>query len=268
MLIESPANPRLRALAGLRDRRARLAAGLSLVDGRRECARALSGTVTVETAIVCDELVRDDEARSVVETATRRGIEVLHVGERAFRKVAFGDRDDGVILVVRIPDPSLAGLRSVAAGAEPLIVVTEDVEKPGNVGAIIRSADGAGANAVIAVGGTDLYNPNVIRASVGTIFHVPVAAGSSDEVLGWLRENRFRVLVARVGASAAYTAADLRGRVALVLGSEAEGLTRAWDAEDVEPIGLPMAGTADSLNVSVTAAILLYEARRQRMEGR
>jgi TrmH family RNA methyltransferase len=130
---------------------------------------------------------------------------------------------------------------------------------------VLRSADAAGADAVIAADPrTDLFNPNAIRASLGTIFTVPVAAGSSAEVRDWLDEGGIGVLAARVGSSVAYTDADLRGPVALVLGSEADGLTEAWTGDDVRSISLPMHGVADSLNVSITAAVQLYEARRQR----
>jgi TrmH family RNA methyltransferase len=269
MQIESPANPRIRSFAALRERRARTEAGLTLVDGVRECGRALSGNVIVETAIVCDALVRTDAARALVTVvaSSSRQVEILRVGERAYEKVAFGDRFEGIVLVVRVPDTSLAGIENVTEDTDALVVVTEDVEKPGNLGAILRSADGAGAAAVIAVGGTDLYNPNVIRASAGTIFHLPVAAGAPGATLAWLRDAGFRILAARVDASTPYTGADLRGRIALVLGSEATGLSAVWDSTDVSGISLPMAGVADSLNVSAAAAILLYEARRQRAEG-
>ena len=164
--------------------------------------------------------------------------------------------------VVVIPDQSLAALD---LGPDPLVVVLEAVEKPGNLGAVLRSADAAGADAVIVADPrTDLFNPNAVRASLGTIFALPVAAGSSADVRAWLDERGIAVLAARVEASVPYTAADLRGSVALVLGSEAEGLTDAWAGEGVTPISLPMHGVADSLNVSITAAVLLYEARRQR----
>ena len=145
------------------------------------------------------------------------------------------------------------------------MVVVEDVEKPGNVGAVLRSADGAGANALIAASPrTDLANPNVIRASAGTIFSVPLAAAPSADVLAWLRERGIRVVAARVDAAGLYTDADLTGPLALALGSETDGLTALWQADDIETVRLPMHGVADSLNVSVSAAILLYEARRQR----
>ena len=145
------------------------------------------------------------------------------------------------------------------------MVVVEGVEKPGNLGAVLRSADGAGADAVIAADPrTDLFNPNAVRASQGTVFAVPVAGAPSAEVRTWLRRAGVRVLAARVGGAVSYVDADLRGPLAIVLGSEASGLSDAWSGGDVAAIGLPMLGVADSLNVSIAAAVLLYEARRQR----
>ena len=144
------------------------------------------------------------------------------------------------------------------------MVVLEGVEKPGNLGAVLRSADGAGANAlIVADPRTDLFNLNVIRASAGTVFGVPLAVAPADAVITWLRERGIRIVATRVGA-AAYTDADLRGPLAIALGSETEGLSEQWAGAGIEAVSLPMLGIADSLNVSVTAAVLLYEARRQR----
>jgi TrmH family RNA methyltransferase len=147
----------------------------------------------------------------------------------------------------------------------PLIAVLEGVEKPGNVGAVLRSADAAGVSAVIlADGRTDLYNPNAIRASSGTIFSMPVCEATSSDVLAWLRERGFRIAAARVDGSVPYTKVDYRGPTAIVLGSEATGLSPIWSGNDIQAVRLPMLGAADSLNVSVTAAVLFYEALRQR----
>jgi TrmH family RNA methyltransferase len=148
---------------------------------------------------------------------------------------------------------------------EALVIVVESVEKPGNLGAILRTADGAGADAVIAADPlTDLYNPNAIRASLGTIFSVPIATATTAATLEWLNASRIRPIAARVDARRAYTEIDFRGRVAIILGSEAGGLSDAWDHASVEPVRIPMLGAADSLNVSAAAAVLLYEAQRQR----
>ena len=270
VVIESSANPRIKAATRLRERRERDATGLTLVDGGREALRALEAGAVVETAFVCPALIATTEAKRVAEKLGQdvgpfgASIDVVEVGERAFEKLAYGDRSDGVVLVVRAPRSALTDLE---LPPNPLVIVTEDVEKPGNVGAILRSADAVGASAVIAAGGTDLFNPNVIRASVGTVFSMPVAAAPAGEVVTWLREHGVRVVATRVDADRLHVDADLTGPVAVVLGSEAEGLSDAWRTSDVESVRLPMAGVADSLNVSVAAAVLLYEAWRQRRSG-
>lgn len=270
VVIESPANPRIRDAARLRERRERETTGLTLVDGGREALRAIESGAIVETAFVCPPLIATTEAKRVAEKLGQdvgpfgASIEVVEVGERAFGKIAYGDRSDGVVLVVRAPRSAVADLM---LPPNPLVVVTEDVEKPGNVGAILRSADAVGAAAVIAAGGTDLFNPNVIRASVGTVFSMPVAAAPAGEVVAWLREHHIRIVATRVDAERLHVEADMTGPVALVLGSEAAGLSNAWRSPDVEAVRLPMAGVADSLNVSVAAAVVLYEAWRQRRSG-
>ena len=260
--LASPSNPRIKAAARLRERRQRDATGLTLVDGARELRRALESGVEVVEAFVCEPLLAGADARAALDALRARGVALTSTTETAFAKLAFGDRAEGLVAVVRVPSLALDHLR---LPAEPLIVVIEGVEKPGNVGAVLRSADGAGVDAVIAASPrTDLANPNVIRASAGTIFAVPMAAAPTDEVVAWLRERRVRILAARVDGTLAYTAADLTGPLAIVVGSEAEGLTDAWHGPGIETIHLPMLGIADSLNVSVSAAVLAYEASRQR----
>jgi TrmH family RNA methyltransferase len=266
-VIDSPSNPRIRSALRLRERRERDETGLTLVDGGRESLRAMEAGAIVETAFICPTRIGSTEAKRVAEKVGQTfepfgaPIEVLEVSERAFDRLAYGDRSDGVVLVVRSPGTKLEDL---VLPAMPLVIVTEDVEKPGNVGAILRSADAVGADAVIAVGGTDLFNPNVIRASVGTVFSVPVATAAAAEVVNWLRAAGIRIVASRVDATDLHVEADLTGPVAIVLGSEANGLSDAWNAPDIESVRLPMLGAADSLNVSAAAAVLLYEAWRQR----
>jgi RNA methyltransferase, TrmH family len=263
--IASAANPRIRAAAQLRDRQARDEAGLTIVDGGREVRRALDAGVAVEEAFVSESLVRTDDARAAVRALETAGARIWRTSESAFAKVAFGDRAEGVVAIVRVPSTELAVLR---LPVDPLVVVLEAVEKPGNLGAVLRSADGAGADALIlADPRTDPFNPNAIRASAGTVFSVPIATGSSEEVRTWLRERGVRVVTARVDARTNPWDADLRGPLAIALGSEADGLSQAWSTDDATAVRLPMLGVADSLNVSVAAAVLLYEARRQRGQG-
>jgi TrmH family RNA methyltransferase len=254
----------VKAAVRLRDRRERETTGLTIVDGSRELGRAIDAGIEIDEAFVCEVLVRTPQTRDVVGRLAAT-VGFTPVSEAVIAKLAFGDRSDGVVAIVRSPSTSLDRLDP---GSDGLVVVVEGLEKPGNLGAILRTADGAGARAVVAADPrTDLYNPNAIRASLGTIFAVPVAAASSQEVLEWLAGRGARIVAARVDAERPYTDADLRGPVALVLGSEAEGLRSTWDDPRVEPVRIPMHGAADSLNVSVAAAVLLYEAVRQRSAG-
>ena len=260
-----PSDPRIRSAIALRERKERDASGLTLVDGARELRRALESGAQVVEAFICEPLLAGEDARAALDALRAGDVPMTTTTEAGFAKLAFGDRQEGLVAVVRAPSLALADLD---LPVDPLVLVIESVEKPGNIGAVLRSADGAGVDAVIAASPrTDLANPNVIRASAGTIFSVPMAAASSAAVLAWLRERRIRTLAARVDGAQAYTEADLTGPVAIVVGSEAEGLTDAWTGPDIEAIHLPMSGIADSLNVSATAAILFYEALRQRRAG-
>lgn len=260
--IASPGNPRIKAAAALRDRGPRVRSGTTLVDGARELRRALDAGVEIVEAFVCEPRLAGPDAVAALDALRAGGVEIVTVSDAALSRLAFGDRNEGLVAVIRSRPLELDAL---PLGPEPLVAVIEDVEKPGNVGAVLRSADGAGADAVIAAAaGTDMANPNVIRASAGTVFSVPTAAADPAAVLDWLRGRSMRIVAARVDGARSYTDVDLTGPLALVLGSEAEGLSAAWLAPDVEPVRIPMRGVADSLNVSVSAAILLYEARRQR----
>jgi TrmH family RNA methyltransferase len=261
-LLTSNANPRVKAAVALRDRRERDRTGLTIVDGVRELRRALDVGASVVEAFVCEPLLAGPDARAVLDRLAERGVTVHPVTETVFARIGFGERAEGAIGVLRIPSLELRDLRFPD---DPLVVVIEGVEKPGNLGAVLRSADGAGADAVIAADPrTDPFNPNAIRASAGTVFTVPLAAASTPDTLDWLRSRGMRIMAALVDAARLYTDADLTGPVAIAFGAESEGLSAAWSATGIEPIRLPMLGVADSLNVSVSAAVVLYEARRQR----
>jgi TrmH family RNA methyltransferase len=190
---------------------------------------------------------------------------MLEVSEQVFARLAFGQRAEGIVAVAAEPPRHLEDLK---LPKNPLVVVLEGVEKPGNIGAVLRSADAAGVSAlVLAAPRTDLFNPNAIRASLGTIFSLPVAAAPADDVLAWLRQQRLQIVAARVEGSAVYTEIDYRPPTALVLGSEALGLSSLWAGDEVRAVRLPMLGAADSLNVSAAAAVLFYEALRQRAQS-
>src|SRR4051794_35352601 len=189
--ITSAQNPRIKAVVALRDRRDREREGRIVVDGAREILRALRSGIAIETLFVNEGLCRSADCEDVLAEAARRRIPRTDVGDRAFEKLAFGERAEGVVAVAQRPSVALEDLRTPA---DPLLVVLEGVEKPGNLGAILRSADGAGADGlIVAEGGTDLFNPNAIRASVGTIFHVPLAAAPTAEVLAWLGSRGVRI---------------------------------------------------------------------------
>ena len=259
--ITSLTNPRVKAAVRLRDRAERDLTGRTIVDGAREILRALDAGVHVEQAFLASELIRSPDGHAVADRLRHRPT-TLEVSPAVLGRVAFGQRSDGVVAIVATPTATLG---DVAPSDDPLVVVAEAIEKPGNLGAIIRTADGAGADLVIAADPrTDLFNPNAIRSSLGTIFVLPVIAASTAETLQWLAARSIRAVAAVVDAATTYTDADLRGPLAIVLGSEAGGLGDAWSNAPIERVGIPMHGVADSLNVSIAAAVLLYEARRQR----
>lgn len=211
---------------------------------------------------LCEELCTSQDARRTLAAIRDSDITVVPVTPTVFARLAFGDRADGLLAVADTPTTELGRLE-LRPGA--LMAVLEGIEKPGNLGAVLRSADGAGLDAVVAVDpATDLYNPNAIRASLGTIFALSLAVATAAETLVWLRSRGARMVAARVDGSVPYTEADLGGTVALILGSEAHGLTEGWAGEDVTTVRVPMLGVADSLNVAATAAVLFYEALRQR----
>jgi TrmH family RNA methyltransferase len=261
--ITSRHNERVKQVARLRDARDRAEQQRFAIDGIREIGRALAGGAEIVEAFVCDELLEDDQSRSLVARLREAGAPVWQVDRQVFEKIAYGARHEGVVAVARTPELSLDKLK---LPDDPLVAVLVGIEKPGNVGAVLRSADGAGVAAVVvADGGTDLFNPNTIRASLGTVFTLPIAEATSEEALAWLREHGVAIYAARPDAVQQYSDTDLTGPTAIVLGSEAEGLGRQWQAPEVRAIKLPMHGAADSLNVSATAAVLFYEARRQRV---
>jgi TrmH family RNA methyltransferase len=260
--ITSPQNQRVKDAVKLRDRRQRDKQQRIIIDGGRESLRATDAGLEIIEAYVCEPLLHTGDARRAVQRLSQAGGVLWSVTPAVFEKLSYGDRGDGVIAIARVRTPSLGEL-SIASGS--LIAVLDGIEKPGNVGAILRSADAAGVAAVlIADLRTDLHNPNCIRSSLGTVFTMPIAVSTAVEIHDWLVAREFQIFAARVDGAVEYTQANFRGSSAIILGSEAEGLSDTWAGDNIHPIRLPMLGTADSLNVSVTAAVLFYEALRQR----
>jgi len=264
--ITSTHNPRIKSIVHLQKRRERDRAGLFMIEGAREIDRALRGGVTLDEVFVCPPLATGEEERAAIGRIQSQGITITSVARRVFARIAYRETTGGLVAVAAQPRFALTGLPRTGL---PLYLVIAGVEKPGNLGALVRSADGAGATGLIVTDpGTDLCNPNIIRSSLGTIFTVPIASAAAGEAICWLREKEVRVIVSSPHADAAYWDADLSGACAIVVGSEDTGVGREWiEATDLL-VSIPMRGAADSLNVSATAAILLYEAQRQRAGAR
>jgi TrmH family RNA methyltransferase len=264
--ITSLHNPRIKDVLRLQEKSAeRRRQGLTLVEGYRELTNARQAGWAVATLFVCEDLAGPELAQQLAAPArlVPRPYEYLAVSAAVFAKLAVRERSDGVLAVLHTPRRTLADL---VLPENPLLLVLEAVEKPGNLGAILRTADAAPAHAVL-VGDprTDLYNPNVIRASLGGIFTVPTVAAPMPEVLAFLKQKGIRTFAAALADEAKdYTAASFTGATALVLGTEADGLTPATRAACDETVIIPMRGVLDSLNVSVAAAVLTFEAVRQR----
>ena len=260
--ITSPHNPIVRQLAGLREARKRKRSDWVRIDGARELHRALDAALPLRAVLVCRSRLHGDEAISALNRCAEAGLRALELSERLYDSLRYGERDEGICAAVSW---SPADLDSLPLRPNPLLLVLDGVEKPGNLGATLRSAEAAGADAVIVCDSrVDPRNPNVVRASMGTLFTQPVARAQAAELRHWLRANGIAAVCAIVDAATLYDETDLRRPIALILGAEHSGLDASWrEAADVA-LRLPMHGHADSLNLSVSAGILLYEAQRQR----
>lgn len=263
--IISPANPRIKNIlklqANSRDRRAQ---NLIVIEGYREISRAIASGIEIRELYVCQELDRQGRSGELISQDSR--IQLMEVGKEAFSRIAYREGSDGL---VALAVPRNLGLNDLRLSSAPLILILESVEKPGNLGAIMRTADAAGLDAVIVCDPlTDIYNPNAIRSGVGCIFTCQVATCTSVEAMTWLRKNKIRVYAAALSEKALpYYQVDFSGPAAIVMGTEATGLSHEWlDNSDLQVI-IPMNGVADSLNVSTSAAVLVFEAVRQRESG-
>ncbi len=273
--VTSAQNPKIKNLLLLQEKsKARREQGLFVVEGRRELEHCLEAGFKVRTLFICPELAGNDALPGAfTRTGPRSGAEgrasspatdplVIEIPENLYRKVAYRESTEGIIAEVECKERRLEDLE---LSEHPLVMVLESVEKPGNLGAVLRSADAARADAVIVCDPlTDLYNPNLIRASLGGIFTVPTVAATSEETIAWLKARGIRILTAQLQDSSWYYDIDMTVGTALVMGTESTGLTDIWRRAADAHIRIPMLGRLDSLNVSVSAAILLFEAVRQR----
>jgi TrmH family RNA methyltransferase len=260
--IDSPRNPRVKALVRLHARREREREDRTLVEGAREVGRALTAGVEVEAAYLAPSRLAE-AGRRVAGALEDAGVPVVELAEAAFAKLSRRQHPDGVAAVIRPPRRTLTEL---VLPPSPLLLVAVATEKPGNLGGLVRSADAAGADAVLAVGGagTDPWNPGVIRASMGSVFALPVLPCEGEAALAWLTARGLRLVATAPAAARDLWDEDLTGPIALALGPERAGLPAAWLEAAQARVRVPMRGAADSLNVSVTGALLLFEAVRQR----
>jgi len=260
--ITSLQNSRIKLLVKLRDRRPRDAARVFLVEGYRQIRRALEKSVPLKELYFCRECFLGTNEDALLDEARAAGAELIELAKAPFEKVAYRERPDGLLAVAPQWRRRLGDLE---LGESPFVLVVEGIEKPGNLGTILRSADAAGCDAVIVCDPvTDIFNPNVVRASTGVLFSVPLVVAESREVAAWLRAKGIRTAATTPHSEQLYSDADLRGPLALIMGSEQYGLSDFWLQESDLTLRIPMAGQADSLNVAMATIITLFEAVRQR----
>lgn len=261
MLISSLQNPRVKEAVALRERRGREKSGLMLVEGYHELALAVRAKLVPTTVFCCPERLRSEELELLEHFRIQR-IPLVEVTMAVLGKIAYREHPDAWLAIAPLPKRSLAELQ---LPEKALVVVAESIEKPGNLGAILRSADAADADALIVCDRTtDIYNPNVVRASKGTIFRVPVVEAGSAETLSFLRERGIFIAAATPAGTVDYWDADLQRSVAIAVGTEKEGLSSLWlDGADAR-VTVPMCGAVNSLNVAQALTLILFEARRQR----
>lgn len=261
-ILTSLKNLKVKTTAALRDRRERDKSGLTLLEGFRELSRALAVGIRIREVFFCPDQFLGQNEGSLLQALKSAGAELNECSGNVLTKLAYRDRPEGLIAVAEMKRGTLA---DIPAKRDGLYLVAETIEKPGNLGSILRSADAAGATAVIVCDKqTDLFNPNAIRASTGAIFSVPLAEATNTEALDFLRWLGVRVLAATPHTKFRHTDADMRAGIAIAVGAEQYGLSDFWMNEADCKVLIPMLGKMDSLNVATAATILLYEAARQR----
>lgn len=257
--ISSSQNPYIKSLVLLQEKaKARKHSGTFLIEGMREIELALKGNFEIETVLFLPELVSEKQITKLSNTQ----INFIEISKEVYQKLAYRDTTEGIIAVAKIKSLLLEDL---ALPDNPLILVMEAIEKPGNIGAILRTCDAAKIDAVIIANPkTDLYNPNIIRSSVGCIFTNQIATGTTEEIVNFLNEKKITIFAATLQNSQFYHLQNYTSASALIVGTEATGLSQAWRENNSKNIIIPMQGEIDSMNVSVASAILIFEAKRQR----
>ncbi len=257
--ITSIQNPYIKSLVQLQEKaKARKQTGTFLIEGKREIELAIKGNYEIETILFLPELISEKQLNSL----TTKQFNTIEISKDVYQKLAYRDTTEGILAIAKTKNLSLSDLK---LPENPLILVLESIEKPGNIGAMLRTADAANIDAVILANPkSDLYSPNIVRSSVGCLFTNQIASGTTEEVIAFLKEKNINFYSATLQNSNEYHKVDYSTPTALVVGTEATGLTQLWRDESTQNIIIPMQGEIDSMNVSVAAAILLFEAKRQR----
>lgn len=262
--ITSTQNPRIKQAWHLRERKEREGSQKFLIEGYRELLRATDAGWKIESLFTCGELFLGSNEQSLIERIRARGAKILTCTPSVFQKISYRDRPDGLLAIAPVQHKNLQELRFKK---NPFLVVAEAIEKPGNLGTILRSSDAVGVDGVIVCDRcTDIFNPNVVRASVGTLFTVPVIEAQGIETLKWLKQKGIAILAATPSAAHEFTQVDMRQPIAIAVGTEQLGLSKLWMQEADLQVRIPMMGVADSLNVAMATTLLLYEALRQRKQ--
>jgi len=260
--ISSHRNPRIKHIYKLRERRTRDRCGQFIIEGYRELFRAHQNNYPVTELYVCPELLAGTKEKELVNSLYENGVDIIAVTDSVFRKLAYREQPEGLL---GIAPQKRYSLQELSFKTSSLILVAEAIEKPGNIGAMMRSADATATDAVILCqSSTDIFNPNVVRASTGTLFNVPVAESSNADTLEWLRQNNITTVVTLPQAGKIYSDIEMTAPLAIVVGAENCGLSDFWQQNADAAVNIPMLGIADSLNVNNCATLLLYEALRQR----
>ncbi|WP_160339209.1 TrmH family RNA methyltransferase [Myroides sp. LoEW2-1] len=257
--IESPQNSFIKSIVQLQEKsKNRRQSGTFLIEGLREIELATKGNYQINTILYQADIISLDQLKPYLNQST----ELIEISKEVYQKLAYRDTTEGVLAIARTKELSLSDLK---LSDNPVILVAEATEKPGNIGAILRTADAANIDAVIIANPrTDLYNPNVIRSSVGCVFTNQIAMASTEEAIAFLKQKNIAIYCATLQDSTSYHTRDYTSATAFVVGTEATGLTQPWREASTKNIIIPMSGEIDSMNVSVAAAILLFEAKRQR----
>lgn len=265
-MISSLQNPFIKEMKKLKDRGYRDETALFLIEGYKELYRAFFNNVEIKVLFFCEELFLKNNEPWLIERIKASKAKILSCKRNVFEKIAYRDRPDGLLAIAYQKHKGIEDLKKIIMEAEnPFFVVTEHIEKPGNLGTILRSCDGVKVDAAIVCDPcTDIYNPNVVRASIGSLFTQPVIEASSDEIISLFKEKDIKIVATTPNTDKIYYEVNLKEKLAIIVGTEQYGLSKKWLENSDINVRIPMKGIADSLNVGAATTIMLYEVLRQR----